>query len=1336
MTTFQDLVKSLPSDPNQKGLEFEKICKWYLLNSPFYKKQIKNVWLWSEWKDRWSNQDRGIDLIAETKSGEIWAVQAKAYDSKNQIPKSDIDSFLSESSRSSIDFRLLIATTDKLSAGAKQAIEGQQIPVGLRMLNDLINEELDWNITKKEVAPVLKTPRPHQKNAIKDTIKEFKSNNKGQLIMACGTGKTLTGLWIKESLHADTTLVLLPSISLLSQTLREWLINSKTDFEPFAICSDESVGNNDELYKTYELGIPVTTDKTKIKKFLMSKGKKVVFSTYQSSQRIAEAIGRTKFKFDLIISDEAHRTTGVSSKEFSLILDDKLIPFQHKLFTTATPKILTNSVKSTADERGLVVNSMDDIEIYGPVFHKLDFSEAIDKDLLTDYKVVVVGVDKEEYKKLITKREIVNYEDIATTDAHTLATLIAVLKGIKKYKLKKLITFHSRVKGAKDFSSLIADLVGNLTNANKLSLGFESDFVSGAMPSFERDLKLRNLKTSKNITLLSNARCLSEGVDVPSLDAVVFADPRRSQVDIVQAIGRAIRKSENKKRGILLLPVVIDEEKELEEQLDDSGFKTVWNVINALKSHDSRIEEQLDNFRLRKGKRKVSKSSSFIDNVEFDLPLKINKDFEENIQLRILNAVSTSWYEFFGAYQEFINKTGNVYLKVGEEFNGYNLGDWLGYQRTLYNKNKLEQEKIDLLENTKGWTWDPDWEEFKKVFEVYKDYCKKNNTFYVKRSEVYRGIDLGLRVAWWRENYSKNKNSRYYKALNEFGFVFNVRKERWWMRYEQLLGNYKNNSLTNPDKSWLKDQRTGGRKGRNQKLDQDQIRAINKLKSITFESKREISLKTVNNHILAFQEYRLKNAHLHPFINETFHSKELKRTFSIGSILENYRNDKEIPKKIKDYLNSLPNSEFSWKHKPHILEGKVKTTTLRQFLLILEKYEVSATNKDLKRIISSFKHQYRYETIDPYIKKELEKLPGWKWNEHDELWNLRFNQLKKYLLKNDILSLNSATKFNNAPIGKWASNQINHYKKGSLSDEKIDMFESINGWLWEVDKRDIFWDQHYKEVSKFLIEHKHSSIPEKYISNNLPIGKWVSRQRQYYKQKRTALTKERIKKLEDLKYWEWEADKKNTIWESKYEVLKKYLDEGGDLNKKIPEDFMGVNLKNWVSIQWTSKKEGWGSLTKNRIKKLEELDNWQWQKISEFEKWKMTYDKVFEIAKGKNKFPLYGSELSEKQGEWYRKQRIKYNKNKLSNEQITLLEKIDNWDWNPYKTEWLNKYNAYLIYIKENQTLQIGKYKYFNDLNLGYWVHQNREKYKRNTLDKEFITLLEKIEGWSWKVYK
>ena len=337
--------------------------------------------------------------------------------------------------------------------------------------------------------------------------------------------------------------------------------------------------------------------------------------------------------------------------------------------------------------------------------------------------------------------------------------------------------------------------------------------------------------------------------------------------------------------------------------------------------------------------------------------------------------------------------------------------------------------------------------------------------------------------------------------------------------------------------------------------------------------------------------------------------------------------------------------------------------------------------------------------------------------------------MKKYLLKNDILSLNSSTKFDNVSIGHWVSNQINLYKKGSLSDEKIDMLENINGWLWEIDKRDIFWDQH-------LIEHKHSLIPEKYISNNLPIGKWVSRQRQNYKQKRTALTKERIKKFEDLKYWEWEVDKKNTVWESKYKVLKKYLETGGDLNKKIPEDFMGVNLDNWVRIQWNSKKEGWNSLTKNRIKKLEELDNWQWHKISDFEKWKMAYDEVFEIAKEKNKFPLIGSELSEKQGEWCRKQRIKYNENKLSNEKITLLEKIDNWDWNPHRTEWLDKYNAYLIYIKENQTLQIGKYKYFNNLNLGYWVHQNREKYKRNTLDKEFVTFLEKIEGWSWKVYK
>ena len=556
------------------------------------------------------------------------------------------------------------------------------------------------------------------------------------------------------------------------------------------------------------------------------------------------------------------------------------------------------------------------------------------------------------------------------------------------------------------------------------------------------------------------------------------------------------------------------------------------------------------------------------------------------------------------------------------------------------------------------------------------------------------------------------------------------------MRYEQLLGNYKNDSLTTSDKKWLKDQRTGGRKGRNQRLDVDQAKAIKKLDIISFENKEEIHLRTIQNHIEVFKEYRTKHKHLSPFINETFHSKKLQRTFTIGAILQDYRKSKDIPKKIKVYLNSLPKSEFLWNYTPHPLEGRVKTTTLRHFLLILEKYEVSTSNREIKRIISTFKSQYRYETIDPFIKKELESLPGWKWNDHDDLWNLRFGQLKKYLLKNDILSLNSSTKFNNAPIGKWASNQINHYKKGSLSNEKIDMLESLNGWLWEVDKRDIFWDQHYKEVKKFLTEHKHSLIPEKYISNNLQTGKWVSRQRQYYKQKRTALTKERIKKLEDLKYWEWETDKKNIIWERKYEILKKYLERGGDLNKKIPEDFMGVNLDNWVKIQWTSKKEGWSSLSKERIKKLENLQNWKWEKTSSFQIWKNIYDEIFQIAKDKNSFPTYGKELSKYQGDWCKKQRTLYNKNRLTKEKIALLENIDNWDWDPQKTEWMKKYKAYLIYIEQNQTLQIGKYKYFNDINLGYWVHNLRTSYKAKTLSKEKIELIESIPGWSWKIYK
>ena len=268
-----------------RARDFERLAKWMLENYPVYATQLRKVWLWDEWPSRWG-QDCGIDLVAETKTGTLWAIQAKAYSPATAIRKVDIDSFLSESSRDGFSYRLLIATNDRLGANARRTILDQTIPVGLVLGSQLRRLELDWPSSIGDLRPrrpLPKRPLPHSEEAISDICKGFQSENRGQLIMACGTGKTLIGLWSAERLHAQRTLVLTPSLGLLSQTLREWSLNADSPFEYLAVCSDPSVDSDELIEHTADLGIPVTTEVEVILDFMRRDGRIVIFSTYQSS---------------------------------------------------------------------------------------------------------------------------------------------------------------------------------------------------------------------------------------------------------------------------------------------------------------------------------------------------------------------------------------------------------------------------------------------------------------------------------------------------------------------------------------------------------------------------------------------------------------------------------------------------------------------------------------------------------------------------------------------------------------------------------------------------------------------------------------------------------------------------------------------------------------------------------------------------------------------------------------------------------------------------------------------------------------------------------------------
>ena len=551
-TTFLD---TFDPDPKTRGTQWEHVCKWFLETDPVYRAQLKKVWLWDKWPGRWG-ADAGIDLVAQATDGTLWAIQAKAYAPDNTVTKHDVDSFLSESARAEFRHRLLIATTSGVSQAATRASTAAEKPVSMLLRHDLDRRDgLAWPVSfaawkqGRFPKPTRKHPRPHQQKALRATLKKLKTYDRGQLILACGTGKTLTALWLHERLPSSRTLVLVPSLSLLGQTLQEWVANAKTPFETLPVCSDDTVrgGDADALMSSMlDLGYPSTSDPATVWTFLKRRGPRVVFSTYQSSPVIASALAGTRHRFDLVIADEAHRCAGVVSSVFSTVLDQQKIPARKRVFMTATARYYTGRLVSEARESDLDVASMNDEAVFGPVFHRLTFGKAIEQDLLSNYRVVIVGIDQARYRRYAERGRLVTLQGIGQTDARTLAAHIGLAKAMRTYDIARVISFHGRVSGAKAFATTVPKIIDWMSPRDRPSGQIWAEAVSGAMSAGDRKTKLNRLRAVETGErgMLSNARCLGEGIDVPTLDGIVFIDPKRSQIGIVQAVGRAIRKGE------------------------------------------------------------------------------------------------------------------------------------------------------------------------------------------------------------------------------------------------------------------------------------------------------------------------------------------------------------------------------------------------------------------------------------------------------------------------------------------------------------------------------------------------------------------------------------------------------------------------------------------------------------------------------------------------------------------------------------------------------------------------------------------------------------------------
>ncbi|MBN6191207.1 DEAD/DEAH box helicase [Aneurinibacillus sp. BA2021] len=622
------------TNERDKGSKFERFLKSYLQTEPKYVDLFSDVWMWQEWPGRAGRPDTGIDLVAQDRyTGEFTAIQAKFYDPARSLPKQEIDSFFTELGKAPFASGMIVTTARNWSKHAEAALNDQSKPVQRVDLNNLADSRIDWSLFDPRTPEVLykgpaKAPRKYQREAIDDVIAGFATHDRGKLIMACGTGKTFTSLKLVEE-HVPvggSVLFLVPSIALLQQTLNEWTAQADVPIRPFAVCSDSSVGRKEnEDVSAHDLGFPATTDPAKLlHRFQISTGEEttsVVFSTYQSIDVIHQAQQLGLPEFDLVICDEAHRTTGISQpgsddSAFVRVHNTEFLAAKKRLYMTATPRVYVEDSKAKAAKDGIVTYSMDDDHTFGPEFHHLGFGRAVEMGHLSDYKVLILAVDEESvatsFQDLLAREGDMNLDDVAR--------IVGCWNGLSKRgvngerlsitdvaPMQRAVAFARNIKESKAIANQM-NVIGRelLMNApdGDSALELQAKHVDGTFNVLERSARLDWLQAgqaSDECRILTNAKCLTEGVDVPSLDAVLFLNPRNSQVDVVQAVGRVMRRAEGKEYGYIILPIAVPASQDPETALNDNKkYKVVWDVLQALRAHDDRFEAMINKIDLDK----------------------------------------------------------------------------------------------------------------------------------------------------------------------------------------------------------------------------------------------------------------------------------------------------------------------------------------------------------------------------------------------------------------------------------------------------------------------------------------------------------------------------------------------------------------------------------------------------------------------------------------------------------------------------------------------------------------------------------------------------------------
>ncbi len=744
LSTFTELEQRIAGLPDEKsrGDAFEVFTEAYLATQR--KHDAKTVWPLASVPGevlgglQLAAQDYGVDGVLKTRLGKFSAYQVKFRTGRPALTWRELSTFMGLADSPNIHSRILLTNCDELPSILNDrqgffCIRGADLD---RLETDDFRAIEAWLADAAFIAP-RKQPQPHQTEALAVLLPALEMHDRVSAIMACGTGKTLLALWVAERRQASRILVLVPSLALLRQILHEWLREtSLPNLAYLCVCSDPTVkeGLDSIDTKQSDLDFQVSTDAASVRGFLDASfaGTKVIFSTYQSARVVGAGL-KPGESFDLAVFDEAHKTAGREGRNYGYALEDSNLPIRKRLFLTATPRHYNPHQQDREGEAQLVF-SMDRPEVYGPQAFRLTFAEAARRGIICGYKVVISVITSEMVTNELLKRGDVLVNGDAVR-ARQVANQISLRDAIAKYGVRKVFTFHSTVKSAQSFVSdgseeigthLTSDLGDDVRSlkskpaqpstidsqpisqslvTSAATSGFQTFHVNGTMPTARREREMRDFRAAPR-AVMSNARCLTEGVDVPAVDMVAFLSPRRSRVDIVQATGRAMRRAPGKTIGYVLVPLFVEQAagESIEQAVSRATFDEVWAVLQSLQEQDNVLDDLIHEMQAERRLTKGFNEDRFRERVEILGPTVTLDNLRRAITTFCLDRLARPWDEMVQVLLAFKKK--HRHLRVPQEAPApwAELGLWVDHVRGLKRNGHLSTERQAQLDKIGlGW---------------------------------------------------------------------------------------------------------------------------------------------------------------------------------------------------------------------------------------------------------------------------------------------------------------------------------------------------------------------------------------------------------------------------------------------------------------------------------------------------------------------------------------------------------------------------------------------------------------------------------------------------------